>query len=242
MLVVERPERLSRCLKGARRLGGKSPMMDEQVPPAREMTAYKQRRASGEVDRSPIHVRLCETMVYGTDSAKAKHLGWPINEPLTLEDAAELLGMRKRNARQVFRLPAFQRLYAQMVGAMRSAGHAKAIRRMIELVDEPCEGKAADRSVQLKASRALIGEADQALNVSVAIQTNIASEPAWSYAPCDRAPAPIIDATAAPVVERPEPEAFKRMRAIEARDAEQDRQQARAAELAANPIFRPLCR
>jgi hypothetical protein len=202
------------------------------------MTAYKQRRAAGEVELSPLHVSLCEMMVYGTDSAKAARLGTPLNEPLPLATAAELLGMRKRNARQVFRLPQFQRLYAQLVGAMRTAAHAKAVRRMIELIDEPGEGKAADRSVQLKAARAVIGEADQALNVNVAIQNNIASEPAWAYARCDREPGQTIDGSVAPAIERPEPAAFRRQRALEARDAEEDRQRARQAELAANPVFK----
>jgi hypothetical protein len=83
-----------------------------------------------------------------------------------------------------------------------------------------------------------LGEQDAALNIAVAVQNNSGPPAGWIYERCDRAPAPTIDGAVAPPIERPEPEAFRRYRAIEARNAEQDRQRARAAELALNPIFR----
>jgi hypothetical protein len=184
------------------------PLTSERVPAKStakaRMSSYKQRREAGLTELSQLHVSLCEMMVYGTDSSKAKYLKKPINEPLSLEDAADVLGIRRRNARQVFGTPKFQALYAKLVGAMRSGAHAKMVRNMIDIANNPGERKAADRSVQLKAAKAVLGEQDQALNVNVAVQNTVEGPRlGYVYAPCDRPAKPVtIDATPVRVIDR----------------------------------------
>jgi hypothetical protein len=202
-------------------------------------TSYKQRRAAGAVELTPAHTRLAEYMVFGTNHARAKRLGFRIDEPLTLEQASDVLGMRRRNARQIFRLPAFRSLLASLIADLRDGGKARAVRRMIALIDEPGAGLAADRAVQLKAAVATLGEEAKGVSVQVGIQTTIAVKPGWILDASDR------DRPEPPVIEqesiqpRPEHESFKRYRAIEAAEAEQDRLRALEAEEARNPVFKP---
>jgi hypothetical protein len=68
---------------------------------------YKSRRAAGLVELSPRDKLLCEYMTVGTSHARAVRLGLPQNEPLSLEQAAAVLDLRRRNARQIFASPQF---------------------------------------------------------------------------------------------------------------------------------------
>lgn len=79
-------------------------------------------------------------------------------EPLRLEEAAQALGIRLRHARHLFNQSLFQKTLAKELTALRDGAKAQALHKMIELVHEPGEGKAADRKVQLQAAQAILGE------------------------------------------------------------------------------------
>jgi hypothetical protein len=138
--------------------------------PPRHLTAYKQRRAAGEVELGPVATLLCEYMVHGTSHPRAERLGLPPNEPLSLEQAAAVLDIRRRTARQIFATMPFRRLYAASIADVRSGAHARMVHRMIAIANDPGEGTAADRSIQLKAVQAVLGE--EAKGVSVNVQVN----------------------------------------------------------------------
>ncbi len=148
----------------------------ETCAPAGGLTAYKRRRESGEVELAPRHLLLVEYMVFGTEHARAKRLGYPLKEPLTLEQAAGVLDIRRRNARQVTRIPAFQRLMAQLTGELRSGGRARAIHTLLSIMADVGENTAADRAVRVKAAKEVIGEEGKggvSVNVNVGVQNNV---------------------------------------------------------------------
>ncbi len=103
-------------------------------------------------------------------------LGYPLKEPLTLEQAAGVLDIRRRNARQVTRIPAFQRLMAQLTGELRSGGRARAIHTLLSIMADVGENTAADRAVRVKAAKEVIGEEGKggvSVNVNVGVQNNV---------------------------------------------------------------------
>ena len=80
------------------------------------------------------------------------------NEPLGLLEAAELLRIRKRNARELMTLPIFQREYNAELQRYRDGERAASLRTLVEVRDEPGQNKAADRKVRMQASQVLLGE------------------------------------------------------------------------------------
>ena len=113
---------------------------------------------------------------------------------------------------------------------------------MIGIADDEGDGTAATKSVRLKAAKAVIGESDAQLSVSVDVQNNIVSPIAggYAYAPCNR---PLIEAKPATLprgAERPPPDEVLRHRRLEAREEAEREVEREAARTAANPIFRPL--
>jgi hypothetical protein len=175
----------------------------QAAPPARALSPdYKARRAAGLVELSPRDKQLAEYMTVGTSHARAVRLGFLQNEPLSLEQAAAVLDMRRRNARQVFASPQFQKLYAKSIADMRSGQHARMVKHMVSIADDEGGGTAATKSVRLKAAKAVLGEQDAALNVNVAVQNTVAGPRfGYVYAPCDR-PAKAVTIEAEPVRER----------------------------------------
>ena len=175
------------------------------------------------MELGPRDKLLAEYMTVGTSHPRAARLGLPLNEPLSLEQAASVLDIRRRNARQIFATPRFQKLYAKMVADMRSGAHARMVRTMIDIADDEGDGTAATKSVRLKAAKAVIGESDSQLTVNVGVQPNIGTPIGYAYAPCNR---PTIDAEPAalprdpePALERPIPRAFLEHRKNEAEAA-----------------------
>jgi hypothetical protein len=133
-------------------------------------TSYKLRRAAGKVGLTPRQRLLAEFMVYGTDHVRARRLGIPISEPLTLVQAAAVLSIRRRNARQIFALPLFQAELARMLGDLRSGAKARALNRLIKLIDRKADdplASAADATVNADAARALLDDGPRGLQVNV---------------------------------------------------------------------------
>lgn len=89
-------------------------------------------------------------------------------QPLTIVEAARLVGMTARTARMLLASPIGSKAMAKAVADLRTGAQAKAMNRIIDLIDEPGEGKAADRKVQLEASRDILGLKDGS-GVSVTI-------------------------------------------------------------------------
>lgn len=135
--------------------------------------SYKARRASPDFELGVRHEEFAKLMAHGSDNARVKRLGLPQNEPLTVEQAAQVVGLRIKNAREITRTPAFQKLMLSLVAAVRTGELARSVATMIEVRDAKGEGTAADRKVRLDASKALVGEADKSLTVNVAVQNNL---------------------------------------------------------------------
>jgi hypothetical protein len=137
------------------------------------LTAYKQRRLAGEVPLTPRHRLLAEYLVHGTNHARAQRLGLPLNTPLSLSDAARVVDMKLRNARQVFATPQFKALHARLLADMRSGETARSIAAMATIRDDPGENTAADRTARLKAAQALLNEGGVSIAIDNRTQTHI---------------------------------------------------------------------
>jgi hypothetical protein len=203
------------------------------------LSDYKRRREAGEVALADWYVRLADLMTFGTDCARAKRLGLPLNEALTLEQAADVLDVRRRNCRQVFRLPAFRALLTARIGELRDAGKARAVARMVSLIDERGENTAADRSVMLKASQAVLGDESKAPVVNVGVQLGVAVKAGYVIRLPAQSPTPkIVEgvAEAAPR-ERPEHPSFAYHRRLEHERREEDARQREAERRKLDPVF-----
>lgn len=91
--------------------------------------------------------------------------GWP----LTLEEAADAVRIKRRNARWISRQPVFQRELAEQLQSLRNGMKARAVLAQGEILDDRGDGAAADRKVRLQAAQAILGEdpRDRSVNVTV---------------------------------------------------------------------------
>jgi hypothetical protein len=92
-------------------------------------------------------------------------------EPLTLIEAADLLRIRRRQARDLLKQGVFSRHLATEVQALRTGEKAASVHRMIAIRDDAGQGRAADKKVQLQAAQAILGEGE-GNRPSVAITVN----------------------------------------------------------------------
>lgn len=96
-------------------------------------------------------------------------------EPLRIEEAAQVLGMRIKHARHLFAQPVFLKAYNAEIEAIRDGAKLQAIKRVVDLVTEG-DGSAAFAKVNLAAAAAILGETvnkgsqPQALTVNVGVQ------------------------------------------------------------------------
>lgn len=146
------------------------------TPPAKSPT----RIPAGSTQLLPKQRLLLEYMVHGCRHDYVRRLtravssidneGNPVvttkpiepGTPLTVEEAAELLNLRRRYARQLLSAPLFAQAMAAEVQRLRTGEHARSVHKIIALRDDPGAGKAADRKVQLAAAQAILGEGDAA--------------------------------------------------------------------------------
>src|SRR5271166_5272797 len=101
---------------------------------------YKRRREAGDVELGARHKQLAEDM-------DSRFPDKPIGQPLCLDEAAAVLGLRRRNARQILASPGRQKIYAQLLADMRTGAKARALREIIDLVGRVGEDKAVDAKV-----------------------------------------------------------------------------------------------
>lgn len=103
---------------------------------------------------------LAEYMVTGCPhDSLAKRVGKLGGEPLTLIEAGEVLGMRRRQARFISEQPVWHKYHASLLQAFREGHKAEALRTVVQVMRADGENKAADRKVKLTAASMLLGDA-----------------------------------------------------------------------------------
>jgi hypothetical protein len=95
-------------------------------------------------------------------------------QPRTLEQAAKDCGYRIKRARNYLdALPAFNEYRRRLLKERRESEQARNLATLIQIRDDPGDGKAADRTVQLKAIQVMEGTPDKAsVTVNVNQQNN----------------------------------------------------------------------
>lgn len=174
-------------------------------------------------DRKPIKelddrgLRMVEAMTFGVDDVEAAKLGVAAYQPLPIEKAADAAGLKRRNARWLYTQPVFLSAYSKALSQVRSSHKARAVATMAAIMDDPGENSAADRAVRLKASQAIMGDAEgkSGTNVSVTLNQNTVNLTAGIVV---RLPS----SAAQPPLEHQDPESGEifEAKAIEAHDGE----------------------
>jgi hypothetical protein len=164
--LVERPKAVARAPKA-------------EMGPLRELT--------------PKHKLLIQYVVHGVDK---QHLldgverlspteddptrtrPLKVGEPLKLEEAALVLGMRRKHARHLFSQQVFIKAYNAELESLRNGAKVDAIRKTIEIMNEPGDGSAAWAKVNLTAAGQILGEQGEAKGgVNVTVNTAIQLQP-----------------------------------------------------------------
>jgi len=102
-----------------------------------------------------------------------------VGEPLRVEEAAKVLGFRLRHARHLFTQAVFQKFYHSEIAALRDGAKADAVRKTIEVLNDPGDGSAAWAKVNLAAAQMILGEPGDGKggNVNVTVNTAIQLQP-----------------------------------------------------------------
>jgi hypothetical protein len=93
-------------------------------------------------------------------------------EPMKLEEAADLLRIRRRHARWIMAQPIVQKELALQLQALRSGMKAHALMTVGEIMTERGENTAADRKVRLAAAQTIIGDEARGTSVNVNVGVN----------------------------------------------------------------------
>jgi hypothetical protein len=80
-------------------------------------------------------------------------------EPLKLEEAADILRIRRRHARWIMSQPIAQKELALQLQALRDGHKAEALNTVVGVMRDKGEGTAADRKVSLQAASMILGDA-----------------------------------------------------------------------------------
>jgi hypothetical protein len=97
-------------------------------------------------------------------------------EPLKLEEAADILRIRRRHARWIMAQPIAQKELALQLQAMRDGHKAEALNTVVGVMRDKGEGTAADKKVQIAAASMILGDqvgpspAKPSVNVNVGLQ------------------------------------------------------------------------
>jgi hypothetical protein len=104
--------------------------------------------------------------------------------------AARAVGYRVRSDRSLLTTPIFRAALEKEIEALRKGEHARSLRTIVRIRDEPGGDKAADRRVRLEAARTLIGETG-GTQVSVSV-SQIISPGYVIRLPAPKEPGPIV--------------------------------------------------
>jgi hypothetical protein len=100
-------------------------------------------------------------------------------EPMRLEEAADLLRIRRRHARFIAAQPVFQKALATALGQMRDGHKAEALNKVADIMRAEGDGSAAWAKVNLAAAKEILGEAvgvppaKPSVNVNVGVGVNL---------------------------------------------------------------------
>lgn len=126
---------------------------------------------------------LADYMVNGCPhDSLAKRVDKLAGEPLTLIEAGQVLGMRRRQARFIAEQPVWHKYHAGLLQAFREGHKAEALRTVVQVMRAEGEGKAADRKVRLTAAAMLAGDSiaqPNQTNVSVNVGVGVAVTPGY---------------------------------------------------------------
>lgn len=120
------------------------------------------------------HRLLIQYQIWGVEHDFVSKIGKEPFEPLTLTEAAKILEIRLKNARQLQAEPVYQKEHARQMKAWRDGRKCDAWRKVDEILRDDGDGSAAVRKVQLSAASMLIGEQAEAragTNISITNQT-----------------------------------------------------------------------
>jgi hypothetical protein len=110
-------------------------------------------------------------LVFGVDNPIPDRPDIPVGKPLSIAQAAELLGVRRKWVRGLLADQTFKLEFAAALAQLRQGYAPTAINRIAEIMDSD------DESVALKAAKAILGEDAKSpvVNVNVETQTNFAA-------------------------------------------------------------------
>lgn len=115
-------------------------------------------------------------------------------DQLTLEEAAEIVGMRRRTARMLIASPIGSKAMAKAVQALRDGGKVEAMRTILAIMRDEGQGKAADRKVRLEAADRILGLQETKAQAAVSVTINNTNSVSPGYVIRDpRSTAPTID-------------------------------------------------
>ncbi|MEA3197024.1 MAG: hypothetical protein QOF32_1076 [Gammaproteobacteria bacterium] len=154
--------------------------------------SMRRKPEGGPKELTPRHQLLIEYQVHGCPHSFVRKMTRPVQEldkatgkivtvqrpiepgeQLTLIEAADLLRIRRRNARELAGFPIYQRAYAIEVQRLRDGEKARSVGTMIQIRDDHGQGKAADKTVRLKAAQAILGEGDGNRSTTVNVGVNV---------------------------------------------------------------------
>jgi hypothetical protein len=146
-------------------------MTQETALPERQFKKVSPRKALRCLDRRGE--RLVELMTLGLKSEEASsYPDLPACEPLTLEQAAHVIGLKMKNARFIFASSPFLKAYSLNLGAIRNGHKARAVAVLAEVMNSAGQGLAADRAVRVKAASQLLNDGDGRSGSQVNLQIN----------------------------------------------------------------------
>jgi hypothetical protein len=141
---------------------------------------------------------IIELMVHGQDKPTSiEGVQIAAGFPLTLNQAARLVGVRVRRAREVSATALFQGEFNKELIALRNAEKPRNLRTAIEIRDDEGDGSAATKTVRLKAIASIEGKAEGGSTVNVQINQQTVNQVSPGYVIRLDDPAPRIDEAAA---------------------------------------------
>jgi hypothetical protein len=130
-----------------------------------------------------LEERLLELMVWGVERPLPHYPEIAPRVPLSHLQAGDMLRMRRQYVRDLMQTPMWQRAMTAAVAALRNGEKAASWHTIIQLRDDPGEGKAADRKVQLEAAKTILGEQDKGPSVNVQINNATTLTPGYVIKP-----------------------------------------------------------
>ncbi len=139
--------------------------------PSRQFKVASDRKPLRELDERGL--RLVDLMTLGLTPEEASgYPELPLSAPLTLDQAARVVGLKLKNARFIFASQPFLKSYSANLAAIRNAHKARAVAVLAEVMNSPGEGLASDRAVRVKAASQLLNDGDSRSGSQVNLQIN----------------------------------------------------------------------